>query len=210
MSTEKAKKSSKKEETKEQEIKYFKGKINTHEKAAPELVPYENGTLRMTGSLVYRNGQEWDTVNFIAYNANAEKINTAISLEQRTFTLSGELKQGNLYVRDVKMHQLQSIEGTINFVEKQKNGDHKLLVGVKNERDMTFTFYATVPEGKELNGSTLEKGQLIAINGEGTVFDKKDDSRAIDIRAWNVAKNAEELEKIIELKREASKEKTVA
>lgn len=202
-------KSKDKEKTPAPVVEYFKGKINTHEEAAPEMVMYENGTLRMTGSLVYQTKdkeKQWDTISFVAYNKNAEKIHTAITLEKRSFTLSGEVRQGNLYAQDVKLHQLQSIEGTINHIDKKDDGTTKLLVGVKNDKDMTFTFYATIPKDKELNGAKIEKGGLIAINGEGSVFDKKDDSRAVDIRAWNVAKNKEELDAIIAQKQEAKQE----
>lgn len=197
-----------KEVSEEKETHYLKGKLNTHEKALPELKLYGNGTLRMTGQLVHKVGEDFKYQNFIAYNQIAEKLNTAISLDERTFTLSGEIRNNALYVKKAQMHKLLSIEGTIKHIE-EKDNSMQLRIGT-TENNIPITYFASVQTNKELNGAVLEVDQMIAINGEGTIFDKKDLSRATDIKAWNVASDIEKLNEVIKTTKARSPEMSPA
>ena len=193
------------------ETLYKKGMINSTDQAAPQLKSYDNGILRMTGNLVMQNREgEVTTMNFVAYNKDAEKIHTSLTQGEKHFTLAGEQKNGSLYVRNVYQHRMMSIEGKINHME-QKEGNTRLLVGVHSDKIGNQTFAVNIKDGKELNGAKLEKGSNIAINGEGKIYDyvKEPNKRGVDITAWNVAPTKAELDKIVATKQEQSKSSEV-
>jgi len=205
--------SKKKEEPKAQEqvaeTQYLKGRINANEKAAPKLNEYDNGTLRLSGNFVEKTQEGTKTVNFVAYNKDAEKIHTALTQEDRNFTLAGKVKDGNLYVENVYKHKMMSIEGKINHVEA-KGKTTRLLIGVPSDKVGNQSFAVNVHENKELNGAKLEKGGTIAVNGEGKIYDsiKEPNKRGVDITAWNVAPDKAQLEAIV-AEKQAGKKETV-
>jgi len=204
-----AKKEAPAQQAASQEKVYMKGRVNAKETAAPRLTEYDNGTLRLSGNFLEKTKEGVKAVNFVAYNKDAEKIHTALTQEDRNFTLAGHMRNDALIVENVYKHKMMSIEGQINHVKE--NGQYTdLLVGVKSDKVGNQSFNVSVYKDKELNGAKLEKGETIAINGEGKIFDTKEpNKRGVEISAWNVAKDSNQLQEIVAAK-QASKQEELA
>lgn len=163
---------------------------------------------------------------FKAFNRNAERIKQAIEEGITKFTLIGQesipetdTSKKELLVNELQKHKVMTISGKITKMES-------LQVGAKKIPITEILLYSeTVPEpGKVTTQSynitiwpntkaampkdlTLEKGQTIAVKGEATIFDYKTGEQGIKINAWNVDANTKALEKQIEQRQQASKDR---